>query len=391
MTRWASGAGALSATEGDPRRPPEARSRGSRADRGVRFRSRKAATHPSAVFDSTESGNSDFDPRMEELRTGRRRGADLGRKTGTRGGEPACLEDLYDSLVAPTTKLRKAAILLDRDHEENISALLAVGERLRSSLETKLVAVHVAPSDAVMRGGMTGWDIDPEDPMRPVREWLDGATSGVDLDRVVLSGAEPAEIVAEWAPSAGVDLLVAATASTSLQRAALGSFISRLARKSRVPVLALPNGARASAATSFLERGADVIACVASIDSGSPVVAAAMGVADALPGAGVTFVHAVPARVPIDRGFTRRLFPPSSQSRHEARGRMQALVAAHEGARGVVLIGRARRTTDWIKAEGAGLVVAGSGNPDEPHRLGGFARALCLHTGLHVLLVPEAD
>lgn len=327
---------------------------------------------------------------MEELRTGRR-GADLGRNTGTRGGERALLADLYDPPMAPTTKLQKAAILLDRDHDENISALLAVGERLRSSLGTKLVAVHVAPSDAVMRGGLTGWDIDPEDPIRPVREWLEGATSGVDLDRVVLSGAEPAEIVSEWAPPAGVDLLVAATASTSLQRAALGSFISRLARTSRVPVLALPSGTRASAATSFLERAADVIACVASIDSESPVVAAATGVADALAGAQLTFVHAVPARVPIDRGFTRRFFPPSAQSKHDARGRMQALVAAHDGARGVILIGGARRTTDWIKAEGASLVVTGSGNPDEPHRLGGFARALCLHTGLPILLVPEAD
>lgn len=69
---------------------------------------------------------------------------------------------------------------------------------------------------------------------------------------------------------------------------------------------------------------------------------------------------------------------------------MRDLASTQRGSRGVVLIGGSRRTTDWIKAEAADLVVAGAGAPEESRHVGRFAQALCLHAGRPVLLVPES-
>ena len=284
--------------------------------------------------------------------------------------------------------LDRVAILVDRDHDEAITPLLGVGEQLRAAFGCELVAVHVAPSIAVLRGGLTGWEVDTEDPERPVRRWLAEATSHVDLERVVLSGADSAAVIGQWAGEADVDLLLAASASTAIQRAALGSFVGRLAQTSPVPILVLPAGA--GGLSQLPQSGLDVVCCVSPVDPSSRVVVEARRIVDSLPGAQLTFVHAVPARIPIDRRLVRRLLPPSAKALEGSRRDMRDLASTQRGSRGVVLIGGSRRTTDWIKAEAADLVVAGAGAPEESRHVGRFAQALCLHAGRPVLLVPES-
>jgi nucleotide-binding universal stress UspA family protein len=69
--------------------------------------------------------------------------------------------------------------------------------------------------------------------------WLAEEARSVDAEAVLLEG-HPASTATEWAPEAGVDIMVAATHRGLVERALLGSFAGYLAHHATCPVFLVP-------------------------------------------------------------------------------------------------------------------------------------------------------
>ena len=279
----------------------------------------------------------------------------------------------------------RIACFLDRTDEGVIGAGLSVCGRLLADGGT-LSVVHVAPATSVLAAGLSGWPLDPEDPVRPVREWLDRETAHLgDIERVVLTGDHPPELGVEWAERSGVDLVVAAAHSTRVQRAALGSFTDGLARHARVPVLVVPRSAVAP--PSF----AHLVCCIDDSPAASAALTEAVRLREAAGPGRLTLLRTVsPPRPFRMRALTRLLPAPRAQSR-QARGRLEAAAARTPGATPVLLTGVPSDIPAWADANDADMIVIGThGDRSGPRALGTFAHTVCLHATTPVLLVPPA-
>jgi len=285
---------------------------------------------------------------------------------------------------------RHIACFIDQTDDAVIRSALAVAARLHVE-GGRLSIVHVAPPMQVLQAGLSGWPLDADDPVRPVRDWLEQETAGIeDAERLVLTDADPPKRAVEWAAGAGVDLVVASRHSTRVQRAALGSFTDGLARHTHTSVLLVPPGY----AGRLTEPGSDLAHILCCIDD-SPAASAALSEAarlrDAAGLARLTALRVIVPPRPFRIGAVARHLPaPGSQERW-VRGRLDAAAAGTSHAEAVVIKGLPRDACTWATENGADLIVVGAhGDRPGPRMPGAFAHTVGLHAAEPVLLVPPA-
>ncbi len=288
---------------------------------------------------------------------------------------------------------RRIACFVDESDDDLAREVVAAGLRLRFDERVKLYVVYVAPDSAVLRGGFSGWEVDEEDPFRPVRNWLAGITAGDGVEAVVLSGREPVDVALRWSSEVGVDLHVAAAAKTRLQRRVLGSFVEGLARNTKVPTLVFPPEVEVRDPMpddgESLAPPGNIACCI----DGSPAAAAALEesrrILGSQEGGRLTAIHAViPPRPARLRALTRLLPAPRAAVR---RGRewLAGQQADLGDARGVLVTGHPRDVSSWAARHDIELLVCGSRAGGVGARtIGSFAHQLCRHAEVPVLLVP---
>ncbi len=257
------------------------------------------------------------------------------------------------------------------DTSEAARAAIAAAVAVRARAPGRLALVHVAPPEAVLLGGLTPWEIDDDDPRRPVREWLAGWVARTPgAEPVLLTGAAPGETIAGWAGASGADLVVVAGHGGRLERALLGSEARTLAERSPCDVLIVRGAMPAPAGR---------IACCVNDSAGSaPAVAAARRYAGLL-GCEVTLVHAV---APPDL----MVGTPTPRAAAAA----ARMLAAHAGEDRewdrVTLAGApAPAVRAWAEESGVDLIVVGPGS-DAAVGLGSFARAMATASPRPVLI-----
>jgi len=123
------------------------------------------------------------------------------------------------------------------DDSEASRLALAEARRLRSLAPGRLSLVHVAQWPPPYVGGFGVWLPDPDLLFEGARDWLaDQAAAVPEAEAVFLEGSPAAE-ACEWAGTAGVDLIVAASHRGLAARMRLGSFAHYLIHHAPCPVL----------------------------------------------------------------------------------------------------------------------------------------------------------
>jgi nucleotide-binding universal stress UspA family protein len=253
--------------------------------------------------------------------------------------------------------------------------------------------VHVAPSLPALRGGLTGWEVDREDLLRPVRDWLEEVTAGLDIERVVLSSKDPAAETARWARESGVDVLVTAAASTPIQRRVLGSFTASLAARGEVATLVVPVPEEGAGETgSPRDFESQPLTHVVCLLDDSPAADAALEEAQRLvganPGARLTVVHAVlpprPARV---RSLNELVPAPPFTVRAGERW-LEENAERFPEAEPVLVVGHPLEVTRWANEHEADVIVMGTRAHHSARLFGGLAKQIARESDVPVLLVP---
>lgn len=139
-------------------------------------------------------------------------------------------------------------ILAATDRSQNSVAALVLALRLAEQLGERLVVVSAVElwersGDAILPT-FEGIEIPPSEHAQTlVEDFVAKALPGRDVDVHVVVGHPPAEHILEVANELGASLIVAGTSGQSkVTEAFFGSTISALARRSTVPVLAVPPG-----------------------------------------------------------------------------------------------------------------------------------------------------
>ena len=267
------------------------------------------------------------------------------------------------------------------DRSEASELALADAQRLRRLAPGRLTLVHVAPTPEVLAGGLTGWEIDTDDPLGPPRRWLEECASAVEgAEPVLLCGDPPARIVAEWIAETGVDLVVAAAYRDRIQRAFLGSFARQIAYESPSHVLiARPGGGTDDTRTWH------VGCCVDESEGAARALALTRGVAELAP-TRVSMVHVVSPPHPLPRRLVARLFPAPGGQRRRGQALLRRKADQIPGAEQVLLTGPpGPATCAWAQEARADLLVVG---PRAGGRagLGGFASRVVAAAPCAVLL-----
>ena len=274
--------------------------------------------------------------------------------------------------------------------------LIAEAERLRAQRRGRLTLVHVAPPHEVLRGGLTEWEIDDEDPLAPPRRWLESLAAGIPgAETALLCGDPPAAVIAEWARDAGADLVIAGAHQGRFARTLLGSFTRSLIDLAPCDaVIARPVAGPAGAVESAGRLAAvrHVACCVNGARGTGPAVEATarlIGSTDAR----VSVVHAAAPPRGLPRRLIARFLPIPSARRRSARRRLRRHAERLGHADQVLLAGPAGQVVcDWAQRAGVDLLVLGPRTRRRPG-LGDFASHVVQHAPCPVLLArrPEGD
>jgi nucleotide-binding universal stress UspA family protein len=143
--------------------------------------------------------------------------------------------------------------------DEMAADVIREGLRVADGDASAVTLVHVVATPSAA-------DMSPFAYVAPIAEyrggaeaWLAGLQGAVPGARAQVLDGVPAKEVAEWAGSAGVDLIVAAGRRGFVERALVGGFASHLAYHAPCPVLLIPQRAHR-------EVAGDPIAAAASAD-----------------------------------------------------------------------------------------------------------------------------
>lgn len=293
--------------------------------------------------------------------------------------------------MSPPDPYRRIACFVDERDPELARAVIEAGVLLRHDDSVTVSVVHIAPEHPVLVGGLTQWEIDKEDPERPVREWLGDLVAGFDVETVVLSHRDPPASAGRWAEEHGADLLVVASAKNRIQRGFLGSFVTGLTKVARTPMLVIPPGVRLPGTEEGhpLQPPRNVVCCIDESPASQAAVVEARRILAEVEGSQLTALHAVIPPRPIRlRAITKLLPAPRGKVARE-REWLRDQAEALPDARGALVVGHPRDVTRWAEEHAVELIVAGSrsgkGGTISP---GSFAKQLCLHAAMPVLLVP---
>lgn len=259
---------------------------------------------------------------------------------------------------------------------------LAASAAMWTGRDVRLSAVHAAPPEEVMRGGLTEWEVDPAEPYAPVARWLDELAARHSADPVLLRGHAPHDAVLEWLPGSGADLAVAAAHSGRVARALMGSFATELAYRAPVDTLILPPSQPVPAGP--------VRRVVCAVDDGPDsdhALRASRRLAE-VGGAQVEIVHVVQPPVPVGKDLVAGTLPMPGGRADEAE-RIVADARDRSGIAGAttrVLAGSADGAIgDRAREAGADVLVLGPRSGGRPG-LGGVASSLIRSAPCAVLL-----
>lgn len=263
------------------------------------------------------------------------------------------------------------------------AGVLAHAAALRARTGAKLTVVHVVPPLPMLADGLTDWEPDSTDPLKPPRRWLEQRAAEHEANAVLLAGPSPGRSVCDWLGEADVDLVVAATHNDRLTRAVFGSFARTLAYESPVDTLVIPPGdATGDGPTTS-------IGCC--IDDG-PGSAQALRAADRMRAAWdapVTLVHVVsPPRLTPRRVVAESLPIPERRER-AGRELLERAAAALPDAATELFAGPPEETTvTWARRTGVDMLVVGPRADGEPI-LGGFSERVAREAHCPVLLARD--
>lgn len=266
------------------------------------------------------------------------------------------------------------------DRSEASDAALAEAVHLRGRAPGRLSVVHVAPTRAVLAGGLSDWEIDDDDPLGPPRRWVEERAAAVDGAEPVLLSGDPAGPVANaWVAEAGVGLAVASAHGRRVRRAVLGSFARDLAYGAPCDVLIARPGAPESGEARRL-------GCCVDDSEGSGRALALARDAAALGPSRVSLVHVIAPPSGLPRRLIARLLPAPGGRRRDAEDLLRRHAADVEDAAQVVLTGApGPAVCAWAEREGVGMLVIGPRAGGRPG-LGGFAAGVVAQAPCAVLL-----
>lgn len=255
----------------------------------------------------------------------------------------------------------------------------------------RLTLVHVAPSLAVLRGGLGGWEVtDEADPLAAPRAWLAAQAARVpEAEERLLCGDPPGQVAAGWAREAGVDLIVSAAYGDRVQRALLGSFSRDLAYAAPCPVLvARPRPARgAEAATNGAAAPyGRIVACLDDTPSAGRVIEMVRELRGRMT-VEATLVHVVAPPRLLPRRLVAQTLPMPSPRRLRAQRLLRRAATRIEGAETVVLAGHPPHEACRLAAAREIDLLIAAPRDAGPRGLGGFAAHLASSAPCSVLLV----
>lgn len=229
----------------------------------------------------------------------------------------------------------------------------------------------MAPPEAVLRGGLSPWPIDADDPLRPPRAWLeDLARETADAQPVLLCGGDPARELAAWAADGHLEVMVVAAHDGRVARTVLGSVARTLAAGAPCDVLVAHLG------DGGAERAVRHVACC--ID-GSPGSRRALDTARTWAGragAPLSLVHVVAPPRPLPRELVARALPPPERRSEEAEAMLEEAGLPSDGGDRIVLTGApGPAVRRWAASAGVDLLVTGP-REHAAHGLGGFTASL---------------
>ncbi len=276
----------------------------------------------------------------------------------------------------------RIACLIDDSPASDVAVAEAV--RLRALSPGRLSLVHVAPPRAVLAAGLSPWEIDEEDPLRPPRRWLEERAAAVPgAEPELLSGPTVGEVANAWLEEEGVGLVVAAAHGGRVRRAVLGSVAQDLAYSAPCNLL-IARGEPTAA------DGPHHVGCLVDDSEGSPrAVELAREVASLASGT-LSLVHVVAPPSPLPRRLVARLLPAPGRRRREAQDILRRHAAGLGGIDLVVLTGApGPAACGWAERNGADLLVIGPRAAGRPG-IGGFAERVVTSAPCSVLLARPA-
>lgn len=223
--------------------------------------------------------------------------------------------------------------------------------------EARMSAVHVAPPEPVLLGGMSEWEIDRDDPFGPPRRWLAGLAQQHGADPELLSGeAWPAIRDHIDGLSPAPDLVVAAAHTGRLARIALGSTAGELAQNCPLDTLIVPPHAADGG------RPVDDIVCAVDEPQALVATAGAQRLARACGATRIEVVHVAGPPTVVGRDLIAETLPMPAGVELEARALLERAQASIPGATASLLAGDpASRLVDHCVSTGAGALVLAPG------------------------------
>jgi hypothetical protein len=137
-----------------------------------------------------------------------------------------------------------------------------------------------------------------------------------------------------------------------------------------------------------LEPPRYVACCIDESPAATAAVTEARRVLPQGEGSRLTVVHAVIPPRPLRMRALTRLLPAPRGKVDRAREWLRDQAEHLPDAAGALVVGPPRDVTDWAEEQGVELLVAGSRSGTGASAPGAFARQLCLHAAMPVLLVP---
>jgi len=279
-------------------------------------------------------------------------------------------------------------ILFPIDFSEQAHAAAPFADAMASRFDARLIVLRVVPVPAFRWWEQTGEPplIDADQLKHDLEPRLDDAFrrefANLEVERVIEMG-EPAEVIARYAETQGMDMIMMPTRGEGpLRRQLIGSVTAKVLHDAQCPVWTRVQIGESQPTQERIRQ--TVLCAVERTPESTPVMRWAAEFAERM-GAALRFVHVIP-----DVDEWSPSIPELTAIREEARGMIEALQRqAGVRAPSSVVIGKiGPRLCEQAKDHKADLVVIGRGRlHDTPGRLGKNAYDIIRHAPCPVISV----